>query len=257
MIRFRLAVLFSASCIGVAAACDDATAGRTVLRVYGASSLTESFREMEMAFEARHPAVDVQLTIAGSQVLRLQIEQGAPADVFASADPAHVRSLREAGRIGEGVPFALNHLVLIVPVGNPAGLTSFGDLPKAERIVLGAQNVPVGRYARDALRAMDRKTASNFGLEVMRRVVSEEANARLVRAKVEVGEADAALVYETDAEASRGVRVIPLPEDVNAEAVYFIAEVGVPPSALASQWIELVLSPEGSAILRAHGFGAP
>jgi len=239
-----------------AAACGSGGSGPAELHVYAASSLTDAFRDLEPMFEAAHPDVDVSLTFAGSQVLRLQIEQGADADVYASANPEHMQTLVEEDRVREGKVFAHNELVVIVPADDPAGIESFADLPKATRIVLGTENVPVGRYAREALNlAEERRFGAGFEESVMAHVVSEETNVRLARAKVELGEADAAIVYLTDASGSDRLRVIHVPEDVNVRADYLIGVVsGSSHLEAAEQWIDFLTSPEGRSVLEARGF---
>lgn len=237
------------------AACGEEPEGAT-LGVYAASSLTEAFRELETTFEAAHPGADVALTFAGSQVLRIQIEQGAPADVFASANPEHLLALVDGDLVREGHTFASNQLVVIVPSDDPAGIDSFDDLPRARRLVLGTPDVPVGRYARQVLAAADSLVGPGFQAAVLQSLVSEESNVRLARAKVELGEADAAIVYLTDAAGSERVRTVPIPEELNVRAEYLIGAVerGLP-SPLAAAWIDLVRSAEGRAVLERHGFG--
>ena len=228
------------------------------LNVYAASSLTEAFTEIERAFEAAHAEVDAALSFAGSQVLRLQIEQGASADLFASANPDHAGALRDAGLLRGVRSFAVNELAVIVPLDNPAGIESFGDLAAAERLVIGTASVPVGRYTRAALRRSAAALGPEFEATVLAHVVSLENNVRLVRAKVELGEADAGIVYRTDAAASTRVRTIAIPAAFNERAEYVIGIVpnggGAEP---AERWIAFLLSPEGQAILHAHGFLAP
>ena len=236
--------------------CAPSDTSRT-LHVYAASSLAESFSEMEHAFEAAHPGTDVVLAFAGSQVLRLQIEQGAPADVFASADPAHMLALVERGRVHDSRIFAHNQLVLIVPPGNPARIESFRDLPRASRLVIGTVNVPVGSYAREALRRTEAAGEGGFVAAVLARVASEESNVRLVRAKVELGEADAAIVYRSDTVATGRVQTIDIPTDVNVNADYSIGIVaGSTNTRLAEAWLAFVLSREGRELLARHGFVA-
>ncbi len=236
--------------------CAPADSSRT-LHVYAASSLAESFFAMEEAFEVAHPGTDVVLAFAGSQVLRLQIEQGAPADVFASADPAHMQALVERGRVRDGRVFAHNQLVLIVPPGNPARIESFRDLPRASRLVIGTENVPVGSYARRVLRRAEAAGDGGFAASVLARVASEESNVRLVRAKVELGEADAAIVYRSDTVAAGGVRAIEIPPALNVNADYSIGIVeGSANGALAEAWLAFVLSGEGRRLLARHGFAA-
>lgn len=258
--RPRKRTVFRLACIALLGAplqgCAPADTSRT-LHVYAASSLAESFGAMEQAFEAAHPETDVVLALAGSQVLRLQIEQGAPADVFASADPAHMRALEEHGRVRDGHIFAHNQLVLIVPPGNPARIASFRDLPRASRLVLGTENVPVGSYARRALRRAEAAGEGGFAASVLARVASEESNVRQVRAKVELGEADAAIVYRSDTMAADRVRTIEIPPALNVSADYSIGivEGSVNPD-LAEAWLAFVLSREGRLLLARHGFAA-
>jgi molybdate transport system substrate-binding protein len=221
------------------------------LRVYAATSLTEPFQALEKAFETVHPDVDILLTFAGSQVLRLQIEHGAHADIFASANQRHIQALIDQGIAGESRIFIRNALVVIVPPDNPSQIFSFADLAKASRLVLGTENVPVGRYARLALK--------RAGLEkrVLPRVVSLEKNVRLVRAKVALGEADAAVTYQSDALSFKGVRSIAIPAAYNPRIEYSIAILArVRNRPLAELWLEFVLSGAGQAIMERHGFEA-
>lgn len=237
------------------AACGRSGDARPTLQVYAAASLTEAFQEMEPAFELAHPDVDVLLTFAGSQVLRLQIEQGADADVFASANANHMRALVEEGMVEDSRLFARNELVVVVPPDNPAEIQSFADLPRARRLVIGTDNVPVGSYAREALRRAAAEFGPEFETDVLSHVVSEESNVRLARAKVELGEADAAIVYRTDAAESDGVRVVPIPPDLNVTAEYPIAVVAESERRdAADAWLAFVLSDEGRDILVRHGF---
>lgn len=225
------------------------------LHVFAASSLTDVFEELERAFESTHPGSEVTLAFGGSQVLRLQIEQGAPADVFASADQSHMQALVRAGRIVEDEAFAQSELALVVPLDNPAKIESFSDLPRAERVVLGVPAVPIGRYGRELLQRAADSYGPQFRTEVLSHVVSEESNVRLVRAKVELGEADAAILYRTDATASSGVREVPIPAVLNVRADYYMGIVeGSPRAELARRWIAFVRSPEGRRILLEHGF---
>ena len=227
---------------------------RRTLHVFAASSLTDAFREMETAFESAHPDTDVRLVFAGSQVLRLQIEQGARADVFASADRRHIASLAGAGLVAEYGEFAANELVVIVPPDNPAGIESFGELPRARRLVIGTEHVPVGAYTRVLLRRAAARNGPGFEAAVLGRVVSRESNARLVRAKVELGVADAAIVYATDAATER-VRAIPVPRGANVRAGYLMGAVaGSANAGGAERWIGFVGSPAGRAILSRRGF---
>ncbi len=239
--------------LGCARANDD-TPPRT-LTVFAASSLTEVFAELEAEHEAANPGVDVVVSTAGSQALRVQIEHGAPADVFASANAAHMQALVGAGLVRHDVRFAEGELVIVVPRDNPAGITSLEDLPRAERIVLGAPEVPVGAYARTMLEQAGARYGPEFRARVEAHVVSLEPNVRLVLAKVELGEADAAVVYRSDATATRAVTIVAIPADVGVRAQY---HAGVLTAAaepeLARAFVEHLRSPFARAALERHGF---
>lgn len=234
--------------------CGEDQTARSPLRVFAASSLTEAFQEMADAFEAVYPRIDVVPVFAGSQVLRLQIEQGARADVFASADQRHLEALARAGLVTESRVFAGNELVVIVPRDNPAAIAAFADLPRATRLVIGTEHVPAGAYARAALKRAATRHGTDFEAAVLGSVASEESNVRLARAKVELGVADAAIVYRTDAVPGR-VRVIPLPHEVNVRADYLMGTVaGTANPAGAELWLDFAASPAGQDILTRRGF---
>ena len=268
MTRARAARLWWLASSLAAWSCGDGAPGsvgeRRALTVFAASSLTEAFREIAPRFEARRSDVDVVLVFAGSQVLRLQIEQGAEFQVFASADLAHVRALADAGLATTPRVFAANDLAVIVPPDNPARIESFGDLPRAERLVLGTAAVPVGAYARVALTRATAHYGAAFEAKVLERVVSHESNTRLVRTKVELGEADAAIVYRTDAvaagasDAGTRVRAVPVPPSLGVRVEYAIAvAAGTADRSDAEAWVEFVLSPEGQGVLSRRGFAGP
>jgi molybdate transport system substrate-binding protein len=225
------------------------------VRVFAAASLTEAFGEIAAAFEAGHRGTRVELSFAGSQVLRTQVEQGAAADVFASADREHAEALVRAGLLGPTRVFARNLIVAVVPAGE-AKVRSLPDLGRpGTRVVLAGPAVPGGRYAAQALRRLDAEggLGAGFGTRVLANVVSEETNVRAVLAKVVLGEADAGLVYATDASSARGrVRVIDLPVEVVAE--YPIGVLAGSRSPAAAAFVDLVTGERGRAILRRHGF---
>jgi len=232
-----------------------AAASGVTLQVFAASSLTEAYEDLARGFEARHPNVAVQLTFAGSQALRLQIEQGADADVFASADERHMRALVELGDVVTSFVFARNELAVIVPLDDPAGIETFADLPEADSIVIGVESVPIGAYTRTLLENASAAYGAAFAEAVWQRVVSEESNVRLVRAKVELGEADAAIVYLTDAAASDAVRTVAIPAEVNVASAYYLGRVErTPRTEAADLFLDYVRSPAGRAALAARGF---
>jgi len=226
------------------------------LTVFAASSLRDAFQDLGRNLEQQHPGTSVSFNFAGSQELRTQVEHGARADVFASADPRTLRALAGAGLALEPQVFARNEPVIVIPAGNPAGIHSLADLPRARRLVVGAPEVPIGEYTVRILEAASRRYGPAFGAAVESRVASRELNVRQVLAKVALGEADAAIVYRTDALASRGaVEVISIPPELNVVAEYPIAVLrGAPQAGLARAFVELVLSSAGRAVLARHGF---
>jgi len=227
-----------------------------VVRVFAAASLTEPFREMA-ALHERHRAGDtVELSFAGSQVLRAQIEQGAPADVFASADTRHMDALARATRVSAPHVFARNEPVLVVSRESEGSIRSLADLARADRIVVGAPEVPIGRYTLQILDRAEATLGADFRARVEAHVVSRELDVRHVLAKVSLGEAQAGIVYRSDAVAARDhVHVVPIPPALSVVAEYPVAVVrgGAHPS-LARAWIALLLSPEGQRVLRQAGF---
>jgi molybdate transport system substrate-binding protein len=228
------------------------------LTVFTAASLRESFGALGKLFEARHPGTKVRLDLGGSQELRTQIEHGAPADVFASADHKHMQALVLAKLAGSPKVFARNEPVLVVPKGNPAGIARFEDLPKAKRVVVGVPEVPIGAYTLRIFDAASKKYGSDFRSRVEANVVSRELNVRQILAKVALGEADAAIVYRTDAATAKDkVEVVTIPSDVNVVAEYPIAALTkAKESALAKEFVDLVLSNTGREVLSHFGFRA-
>src|SRR5882762_10283735 len=226
------------------------------LTVFAASSLRDAFQDLGRNLEQQHPGTSVSFNFAGSQELRTQVEHGARADVFASADPRTLRALAGAGLALEPQVFARNEPVIVVPAGNPAGIHSLADLPRARRLVVGAPEVPIGEYTVRILEAASRRYGPAFGAAVEARVVSRELNVRQVLAKVTLGEADAAIVYRTDAASSKqNVEVIAIPADLNVQAEYPIAVLTRSKQpALAGEFVRLVLSPSGGEVLARFGF---
>ena len=240
----------------VALALPARAAGPRELVVFAASSLREAFAGLGATFERQHPGTKVSFALAGSQELRTQIEHGAPADVFASADWTHMRALVAARLAASPRTFARNEPVLVVPRENPAQLRTLADLPRATRIVLGAPEVPIGAYTQRILDAASRRYGAAFRSSVEAHVVSRELNVRQVLSKVALGEADAAVVYRTDARnAARAVEVIPIPPELNILAEYPVAVIeNAKELALAREFVELLLSPEGQEVLARFGF---
>lgn len=231
------------------------------LTVFAASSLTATFKEIGAALQQANPGASIAFNFAGSPTLRAQLSQGARADVFASADEQNMAGAQRDGSIG-GTPavFARNRLVVIVPAANPAAIASPRDLAKpGVKLDLAAPAVPVGNYAREAFAKMARNPSfgSGFAAAVAKNVVSNESDVKQVLAKVQLGEVDAGVVYETDVTPSvrAAVKEIAIPDQFNVIAEYPIAVVsGAPNPAGARAFIAYVLSPAGQAVLARYGF---
>lgn len=231
------------------------------LHVFAAASLTEAFTEIGTAFEEQQPGVSVVFNFAGSQALAQQINEGAPADVFASANNAQMNAAVEGGRIAADTPqtFVTNRLVVIYPVDNPAGLTVLHDLSKPGlRLVLAAAEVPVGQYSIQFLDKTIEDTAfgASFKDQVLANVVSFEDNVKVVLTKVALGEADAGIVYSSDVVGDNASQVgqMDIPDALNVLASYPIAPVSDSANAnTAAEFISYVRSLEGQKILRDYG----
>ena len=222
------------------------------LTVSGAASLTEAFTDIGAAFEGHNPGVTVTFNFGPSDGLSTQINEGAPVDVFASASPKWMDAVQDEGPGVEGrTDFAKNRLAIIVPTGNPAGIEGIEDLAEDDvKLVLAAEGVPVGDYAREAL--------DNAGVAdaALANVVSNEEDVKAVVTKVVSGDADAAIVYVTDvtAEVADQVQMIEVPDDVNVIATYPIAVVtGSQEADLAQRFVDYILG-EGQQTLADHGF---
>jgi molybdate transport system substrate-binding protein len=256
--RLLLGCVAVFSCMAAACGDDDAAADvegeveggvEGDITVFAAASLTDAFTEIGDAFTAANPDARATFSFDASSALVQQIVEGAPADVFASADSANMDKLTEPG-LNDGEPeiFATNLLTIIVPAGNPAGIAGVADLADpAVKVVLCATEVPCGRYAAQIL--------DTAGVTVT--PVSLEQNVRGVVTKVTAGEADAGIVYVTDVtaagDAAEGVEI---PADVNVLAEYPIASVAASANQeLDRAFIDFVLGVEGQAILAEHGFG--
>ncbi len=224
--------------------------------VFAAASLKETFEAIARKFEAAHPGSRVVLQLAGSQELRTQIENGAKADVFASADLRHMKALQDAGLVAKPTVFARNEPVVITPKANPAGLLRFEDLPKAKKLIVGVDEVPIGRYTNEVLEKAGKDLGEAFVRAVTANIASRELNVRQILAKVSLGEGDAGFVYRTDAATARDtVLVLDIPSRWNVIAEYPIAVTAhAPDPELANAWVEMVSSPPGQQILSGAGF---
>lgn len=230
------------------------------LTVFAAASLTDAFTEIGAAFEAANPGVTVTFNFAGSQGLRTQIEEGAPVDVFASANTKEMDALVAGTFIAQDAPrlFLTNKLVVILPADNPAEIASLEDLEKPGiKLVFAAEEVPAGNYSRQALELMNAAYGADFKDKVLANVVSNEDNVKQVVAKVQLGEADAGIVYNSDAVAAPDLQTIEIPIESNVIAKYPIAPLNESANAeISESFITYVLSDEGQAILAKWGFGS-
>ena len=228
------------------------------LTVLAASSLTDAFGELVTMFEEQNPGTKVTTSFGGSSELLTQIEQGAPADVFASADEAKIDTAVQDNLVDTPQIFARNRPVLIVPTDNPAGIQGLQDLVKpGTKLVLAEDGVPITEYAKEILANANSEYGEDFDQQVMNNVVSREANVRASANRVALGEADATFVYVTDVtpDIANQVEVIEIPEDLNVIATYPIATLKQASNAdLAQKWVDLTLSDEGQGVLEKYGF---
>ncbi len=230
------------------------------ITVFAASSLTDVYKTIGKSFQDKNPGVTVEFNFASSSALETQIEQAAPADVFASADLANMQKAQDKSLI-EGTPvnFARNVPVIVVPAGNKAAIAAPKDLAKAGvKLVLAGPDVPIGNYARQIIDklAADPAIGAAFKDATLKNLVSNEANVRAVLTKIELGEADAGIVYKTDALVSGPkVTTVAIPDATNVIAVYPIAVVkGSKNAAVAAAFVAYVKSADGQAALKAAGF---
>lgn len=246
------------ACVGEGAADD---LGEPLI-VFAAASLTDAFAALGEAFRAQHRGHEVLFNFAGSQQLAQQIAGGAPGHVFASANLVQMEQVIASGRVAATTvqPFAANRLVVIFPQSNPGEIGSLQDLAQEGlRLVLAAEEVPVGRYT---LQFLEKASASglgaDYGTRVLGNVVSYELNVRAVLTKVALGEADAGIVYESDlvGKADAALGKLEIPDALNVEARYFIAPIeGNDATTTGAAFIDFVLSAEGQDILRQYGLG--
>jgi molybdate transport system substrate-binding protein len=220
------------------------------LRVFAAASLTDAFDEVGAAFEEANPDVSIEFNYGASSSLRVQILAGAPADIFASANTSNMDQVVEAGAATDPHDFVTNQLEIVVPAGNPGGVTGLDDFANADLLVgLCAEEVPCGEFGREAL----------ANAQVTPSVDTNEPDVRALLTKVEAGELDAGIVYVTDVMAAGdAVEGLEIPADVNVTATYPIAALGDAGNAeVAAAFVEFVLSDDGQEILGTYGFDTP
>lgn len=231
------------------------------ITILAASSLTDAFNQEAAAFRKAHPNVTITFSFGGSPALVTQLDQGAPADVLATADEKNMKSAADKALvIAPATIFARNRLVIAVPKSNPGQIQAPRDLAKANlKLVLAQKGVPVGDYAHQALSKMEADAAfgAGFSDKVLKNLVSEEPNVKSVVSKIQLGEADAGIVYKTDITAgvAGDVSAVEIPDAFNVIASYPIAvtsKAGKP--AIAAAFIDFILSAEGQKVLADNGF---
>ncbi|WP_179136947.1 molybdate ABC transporter substrate-binding protein [Candidatus Entotheonella palauensis] len=229
------------------------------LTVFAAASLTEPFTAVGKRLEQIYPGLRIRFNFAGSQTLRTQLEQGAPADVFASANMPQMRLAKQSGVVHHEAPiFIKNRLTLMVPHANPGQVTGLQDLANPGiKLVLAGQHVPVGRYSRQVLSRASAEYGEDFETRVLQNLISEEHNVKQVVTKIQLGEADAGIAYVSDLSPQIGnaIRSIPIPDAYNIEAAYPIAMVkDTRQLAAAEVFIDFVHSEQGQAIMKSYHF---
>jgi molybdate transport system substrate-binding protein len=253
-----LAVAWLAGCGGSGA---DAEGGgqEGTLTLFAASSLTDAFGVLAKSFEEQNPGTEVRQSFESSSTLLTQIQQGAPADVFASAAEEEMNTAVDDGLVaGEPEIFARNREVIMAPRNNPANIESLRDLVRpGTKLVLAQEGVPAADYALEILGKADAEYGGNFEQDVLSNVVSREADVRASVSRVALGDADATFGYASDytPNVRDRVRVIQIPENLNIIATYPIAALkGAKDPELAQEWVDLVVSDEGQRVLEKWGF---
>jgi len=268
-VRSALALAFA---VGFSAAACSATPGTVItgaptarvigLTVYGAASLKNVLDRAKAAYEASHPGVTVTVSTDSSAALETQIEQGAPADVFLSADTSNPGKLAAIG-LADGTPrpFATNFLIVAVPATNPAGIKTPLDLSRpGVKIVAAGEAVPISKYAAQLVANLATQPGypADFATRYAANVVSREDNVGGIVAKIKLGEADAGIVYRTDASASTGVATVDIPPGANVPATYAGEVIKASRQReAAAAFLDWFAGPDGGAILASFGFLPP
>ena len=266
MPNYRLATVAAVASLTLAAACgsDGSTsagsgsspaapgsgAASGTVTVFAAASLTESFTSLGRQFEAAHPGTTVKFNFGASSSLAENINQGAPADVFASASPKNMQQVVDADGASDSKTFARNVMQIAVPPDNPAGVREVTDLARSNvKVALCQPQVPCGAVAQQVF--------ENVNITV--KPVTQGADVKAVLTTVQLGEVDAGMVYRTDVRAAgTKVRGIEIPADQNASTSYPIAALTEAPNpAGAAAFVDYVLSPDGEKVLEQAGFTAP
>ena len=251
---FRLVVVLAMLCSHGCRHDEGADGSALTVHVSAASSLREAMPDIKDIFASERPKRDVRLNFAGSQALRLQIEHGSPAHVFVSADKEHVDALERAGLLWGVRQFAGNKLT-VISAPSPIPIASLPQLAAAETLVVGTHNAPIGRYTERFLAKVAATRGAQLAVQIRSRIVSREPNARLVRAKVELGEAAAAIVYRTDALASASTKRGDLPDELQVQAELYVGLTErARECAECKAFVATLLGRKGQAALEKRGF---
>ena len=229
------------------------------LTVLAGSSLTDAFGELAKTFEEQNSGVEVRQSFESSSTLLTQIQQGAPADVFASASEEEMDTAVEDGLTnGEPEVFVKNREVILVPKDNPAGIQNFRDVAKPDiKLVLAQDDVPAADYALEILGNANEEYGAGFEDDVLSNIVSRESDVRASVNRVVVGDADATFGYASDhtPDIRDRVEVVPIPPDLNIIATYPVAALkDAEDPELAQKWVDLVTSEDGQRVLDEWGF---
>jgi molybdate transport system substrate-binding protein len=232
------------------------------LMIYGAASLKGALDKAKTAYEAANPGTTLTISTDSSSALETQIEQGAPADVFLSADQTNPKKLIDKGLAdGAAVTFAGNKLTIVVPTANPAGITTPADLAKTGvKVIAAGDTVPITKYATMLVANLAKESGypANFVAAYTANIASKEDNVKALIAKIELGEGDAGIVYVTDAKASTKVKTIDVPPSANVPATYDGVVIKASKNAAAAQaFLAWFAGPDGQAILKDLGFLPP
>ena len=232
------------------------------LTVYGAASLKGALDKVKTAYEAANPGTTLTIATDSSAALETQIEQGAPADVFLSADTTNPKKLVDKGlAAGAAVTFAGNRLTVIVPTANPAGIRSAADLARTGiKVIAAGDAVPITKYANQLVANLAQEPGypTDFVTAVTANIASKEDNVKAIVAKIELGEGDAGIVYVTDAKASTKVTTVDVPPSANVPATYAGVVVKASKNVGAAQaFLAWLGGPDGQAILAGFGFLPP
>ncbi len=254
--------VFAACSNAGASASASPSAGAVELTIFGAASLKGALAQAKAAYETANPGTTLTISTDASSTLETQIEQGAPADVFLSADATNPKKLVDRGLAdGVAVTFAGNKLTVIVPTDNPAGIKTPADLARSGmRVIAAGDEVPITKYATQLVGNLAKLPGypADFAAAYTANIASKEDNVKAVVAKIELGEGDAGIVYMTDARASTMVVTVDVPDSANVPATYDgVVVMASRNAAAAKAFLDWFAGPDGQGILSGFGFLPP